>query len=106
MNFGISMFPTDYAIRPDELTRALEERGFESLADYHGVAKIPVLRQAMAKAGRDPKSLSVSIFRVKPDRAAVDPLAGAGVDRIVFKVPSETPDKVLPLLDAYAAVTR
>jgi probable F420-dependent oxidoreductase len=70
------------------------------------VAKIPVLREAAAKAGRDPKSLSVSIFGVKPDRAAVDPLAGAGVDRIVFMVPSETRDKVLPLLDAYAAVTR
>lgn len=31
MDFGAVMFPTDYAIRPDELGRALEERGFESL---------------------------------------------------------------------------
>jgi len=31
MNFGVVMFATDYAIRPDELGRALEERGFESL---------------------------------------------------------------------------
>src|SRR5213595_262030 len=31
MHFGVVMFPTDYAIRPDELGRALEERGFESL---------------------------------------------------------------------------
>ena len=70
------------------------------------VAKIPVLREAAAKAGRDPESLSVSICGVKPDRAAVDQLAGAGADRIVFMVPSGTGDKVLPLLDAYAAVTR
>jgi probable F420-dependent oxidoreductase len=28
---GVTMFPTDYAIRPDELGRAVEERGFESL---------------------------------------------------------------------------
>ena len=48
----------------------------------------------------------MSICGVKPDRAAVDQLAGAGVDRIVFMVPSGTRDKVLPLLDAYAAVTR
>src|SRR5215510_700701 len=31
MHFGIGMFVTDYAIRIDELARAAEERGFESL---------------------------------------------------------------------------
>ncbi|HXC37331.1 MAG TPA: LLM class flavin-dependent oxidoreductase, partial [Burkholderiales bacterium] len=31
MDFGVTMFPTDYAIAPDELARALEQRGFESL---------------------------------------------------------------------------
>jgi len=31
MNFGVVMFSTAYAIAPDELARALEERGFESL---------------------------------------------------------------------------
>ena len=31
MDFGILMFATDYAMRPDELARAVEERGFESL---------------------------------------------------------------------------
>ncbi|HWP45311.1 MAG TPA: LLM class F420-dependent oxidoreductase [Blastocatellia bacterium] len=31
MLYGISMFPTDYAIRPDELAREVEARGFESL---------------------------------------------------------------------------
>jgi probable F420-dependent oxidoreductase len=31
MHVGVLMFPTDYAIRPDELARAAEERGFESL---------------------------------------------------------------------------
>jgi probable F420-dependent oxidoreductase len=31
MEFGVLMFATDYAIRPDELARAAEERGFESL---------------------------------------------------------------------------
>src|ERR1700681_4355300 len=29
--FGISMFPTDYAIQPIELALAAEERGFESM---------------------------------------------------------------------------
>lgn len=31
MKFGLLMFATDYAIRPDELARACEERGFESV---------------------------------------------------------------------------
>jgi probable F420-dependent oxidoreductase len=31
MDFGVTMFPTDYAIRVDDLARAAEERGFESL---------------------------------------------------------------------------
>src|SRR5215210_2789412 len=31
MDFGLMMFATDYAIRVDELARAAEERGFESL---------------------------------------------------------------------------
>jgi len=31
MRFGLLMFPTHYAIRPDELARAAEEHGFESL---------------------------------------------------------------------------
>src|SRR5882672_5499056 len=31
MLIGAGMFATDYAIRPDELARELEERGFESL---------------------------------------------------------------------------
>src|ERR1700682_3159650 len=31
MKLGIAMFPADFAIRPDALGRAVEERGFESL---------------------------------------------------------------------------
>jgi probable F420-dependent oxidoreductase len=31
MDFGAAMFFTDYSMAPDELARALEERGFESL---------------------------------------------------------------------------
>ena len=29
MKFGLSIFPTDYSIRPGELAAAAEERGFD-----------------------------------------------------------------------------
>jgi probable F420-dependent oxidoreductase len=31
MKYGVAIFPTDYAIRPDEVARAAEQRGFESI---------------------------------------------------------------------------
>ncbi|MBI4571499.1 MAG: LLM class F420-dependent oxidoreductase, partial [Chloroflexi bacterium] len=31
MLYGATMFITDFSVRPDELARLLEERGFESL---------------------------------------------------------------------------
>ena len=31
MDFGAVMFSTDYSIRPDDLAKLLEDRGFESM---------------------------------------------------------------------------
>src|SRR5260370_38778725 len=31
MKYGVAIFPTDYAMRPDEVARAAEQRGFESI---------------------------------------------------------------------------
>jgi len=54
MDFGVMMFPTDYAVRPDEVARMAEERGFESIffpehthipasrdTDYPGGGELP-----------------------------------------------------------------
>src|SRR6202453_4891704 len=50
LNFGTSMFFTDYSMAPGELGRALEERGFESVwAPEH--SHIPVSRQAAFPGG-------------------------------------------------------
>jgi probable F420-dependent oxidoreductase len=66
--------------------------------------KIADLHRRAEAAGRDPKSISISIFGAKPDPAALDGLRSAGVDRAVFMVPSGEADTVLPLLDKYAAL--
>src|SRR5262245_3543526 len=69
-------------------------------------AKIPELRQRAEKAGRDPKSISVTIFFAKPARAAIETLRTAAVDRAIFEAPSEGREKVLPLLDSYVPLMR
>jgi alkanesulfonate monooxygenase SsuD/methylene tetrahydromethanopterin reductase-like flavin-dependent oxidoreductase (luciferase family) len=70
------------------------------------VGKIPVLRERLKRAGRDPKSAPVSIFFAPPKREAVDALGAAGVERVIFGLPSAPRDQVLPRLDAYAALIR
>jgi len=70
------------------------------------VDKIPALRERLTRAGRDPKSVPVSIFFAPPRKADVDALAAAGVSRAIFGLPSEPRDAVLPRLDKYAAAIR
>jgi probable F420-dependent oxidoreductase len=70
------------------------------------IGRIPELRHRLEKAGRDPKSVPVSLFFAPPERPALDALAAAGVERAIFGLPSEPRDVALPRLDAYAAVMR
>jgi probable F420-dependent oxidoreductase len=52
MTFGVSMFPTDYAIDVTRLGRAVEERGFESLF-FPEHTHIPVSRRSAWPGGPD-----------------------------------------------------
>ena len=70
------------------------------------VEKIPALRERLKTAGRDPKSVPVSIFFAPPKREGLDALAAAGVTRAIFGLPSEPRDTVLPRLDGYAKLLR
>lgn len=69
-------------------------------------SKLQTLRERAEKAGRDPKSIRVTLFGAEPNRAALDKLAALGVERATFRVPSEKSDKVLPLLDSYAKLIK
>ena len=51
-DFGVSMFPTDYAIQPPELGREVEARGFESLW-FPEHTHIPTSRQSPWPGGGD-----------------------------------------------------
>jgi probable F420-dependent oxidoreductase len=50
VDFGVLMFPTDYAVAPDELARLAEARGFESLF-FPEHTHIPAERQTPYPAG-------------------------------------------------------
>ena len=70
------------------------------------VERIPALREHLARAGRDPASVPVSIFFAPPRRNDLEALAAAGVTRAIFGLPSESRETVLPRLDTYAALIR
>ena len=59
-----------------------------------------------AQAGRDPKTISVSVFGGKTDPSTLDRYRAAGIDRVVLPLPSEGREQVLPLLDQHAALLR
>jgi probable F420-dependent oxidoreductase len=69
-------------------------------------AGIADLRRLAEKAGRDPKSLTVSVVGATPEEAAVRQCEAAGAERAVFILPSADRDTILPILDRYAKLTR
>jgi alkanesulfonate monooxygenase SsuD/methylene tetrahydromethanopterin reductase-like flavin-dependent oxidoreductase (luciferase family) len=79
MKLGIAIFPADFAIRPDELARAVEERGFESLffTDHTHIPATPQTRTL-----NEPQ--------------------GIGVSRATLYAPSAGPEEVLGFLDDVA----
>ncbi len=66
------------------------------------VPRIKELHALAEKKGRDPRSISVSVFGAGPDAAVIRDYAAAGVERVAFPLPSAPRDTVLPLLDRYA----
>ena len=52
MDFGVSMFMTDYAIGAAELARALEERGFEVAVEPGALAYPAVAQDAVPRRRR------------------------------------------------------
>jgi probable F420-dependent oxidoreductase len=66
--------------------------------------KIALLRERAAQAGRNPDEIKVSIFGAKPDRQSIEELEAAGVERVIFGLPSEGRDSILPRLDQLAGL--
>ena len=64
------------------------------------------LKDRAAKAGRDMKSITTSVFGAGPDPATLDKWAAGGITRAILRLPPEGRDKVLPLLDQWAKLIK
>jgi len=53
-----------------------------------------------------PRGRAVSIFGAAGEESVLRQYQGLGIDRAVFLIPPEGREKVLPLLDQYAALIR
>ena len=65
---------------------------------------VPRFRQMAAEAGREPDELPITSFGLQPEEDKIKRTIDAGIDRIIFALPPELPDKVLPILDSFAEI--
>ena len=70
------------------------------------VAGVADLRESAKRAGRDPNSLTVSVFAATPTEDALREYQKAGVERAIFPLPSAGRDEILPLLDRSAKLSQ
>jgi probable F420-dependent oxidoreductase len=69
-------------------------------------AAVERLKKAAGTAGRDPKTLSITVFAAPADAAKLAPYREAGIQRVLLEVPDLGRDEVLRVLDKNAALVR
>jgi probable F420-dependent oxidoreductase len=74
--------------------------------DRDGIEVLDKFRAMAREAGRDPASLSISTFRVRDDLERLKRYRELGIDRVVFSLPAENDDKIMPILDRWAELKR
>ncbi len=70
------------------------------------IDRLPELRRMLVDAGRDPVSFEVSIFGIGPKREELEKARDAGISRVIFGLPPEPAEKLLPLFDRHAELAR
>ena len=66
------------------------------------LTRLGTLRALAEERGRDPESISVSIFGAQAEAATLERYAEAGIKRALLPLPPRDREQVLPLLDSYA----
>ena len=67
-----------------------------------GVGVLDQFRTMAREAGRDPASLPISLFRVPDEIERLRYYQQLGIDRVVFSLPAEQENKLVPILDRWA----
>lgn len=70
------------------------------------LAGIADLRVRADEAGRDPQSISITIFGAPTTAERIDEYRAAGVERVVFALPPRDRDTVLRVLDKHVGLIR
>ena len=105
------------ANRPSKANETLFDRAVEEVAaaaarliDGWGTSAAPrgrgvEIREQLARLnrmaeekGRDPKTISTSVFRAPPEKAVLMEYEAAGIDRAVLEIPDHSRDEILRLL--------
>jgi probable F420-dependent oxidoreductase len=87
LDYADGWLPIDGGMGPDSVRPLLDE----------------FLRRLHAK-GKPRSAMSLTVYAVKPDRAALDKYREMGVDRVTLRMRPEARDVVLPKLDRLAAL--
>ena len=64
------------------------------------------LNKAAVAGGRDPKTLSITVFAAPADAAKLAPYREAGIDRVLFEMPDLSRDEILRSLDKNAPLIK
>ncbi|TCZ58705.1 LLM class F420-dependent oxidoreductase [Roseicella aquatilis] len=75
-------------------------------AGFDPAVAVSRLRAAAEGAGRDPGSLTITVFRAPPDAAALARYREAGIHRVLLEVPDLDRDGILRRLDEMAPLAR
>ena len=73
--------------------------------DFDPGAAVRRLRGMAESKGRDPASLSTTVFRAPADAAVLATYRAAGIDRALLEVPDLSRDEILAVLDRHAPLT-
>jgi probable F420-dependent oxidoreductase len=69
-------------------------------------ALIGKFREMATEAGRDPASLPITIFRAPEELDRLKYSEEIGIDRVVFSLPAEGKDKLMPIIDRWSEFKR
>ncbi len=125
VNFDLIRCPPRPAQKPHPpvLLGAIAPRSLDRVVEYCDgwlPQRVPIevfkamlndLRRRAEARGRDPKTIRITAHRfvwekIEPEKAALEEYENEGVERVIYRIPSETADRTLPRLDQLAKILR